>query len=101
MDVLNSNFLIEKGFMTTIHAFTTDQRILDNSIKTEGARSASQSSPNSTEHTSEIIPVKGKLKDIVGIHTKCFFWWRFFIKNLTTNNKCSLKRKYLKMCWCY
>ena len=31
--VLNENFKIEKGFMTTIHAFTSDQRILDNSIK--------------------------------------------------------------------
>ena len=31
--VLNKNFEIEKGFMTTIHAFTTDQRILDNSHK--------------------------------------------------------------------
>ena len=29
--VLNNNFKIEKGFMTTIHAFTSDQRILDNS----------------------------------------------------------------------
>ena len=31
--VLNQNFKIEKGFMTTIHAFTSDQRILDNSHK--------------------------------------------------------------------
>ena len=31
--VLNENFEIEKGFMTTIHAFTSDQRILDNSHK--------------------------------------------------------------------
>ena len=31
--VLNENFVIEKGFMTTIHAFTSDQRILDNSHK--------------------------------------------------------------------
>ena len=30
-NILNKNFEIEKGFMTTIHAFTTDQRILDNS----------------------------------------------------------------------
>jgi len=27
--VLNDNFKIEKGFMTTIHSYTTDQRILD------------------------------------------------------------------------
>ena len=40
--VLNENFEIEKGFMTTIHAFTTDQRILDNSHKDpRRARSAS------------------------------------------------------------
>ncbi len=32
-DVINKNFIIQNGFMTTIHAFTTDQRILDNSIK--------------------------------------------------------------------
>ena len=31
--VLNENFEIEKGFMTTIHAYTSDQRILDNSHK--------------------------------------------------------------------
>ena len=31
--VINNNFGIEKGFMTTIHAFTSDQRILDNSHK--------------------------------------------------------------------
>ena len=35
---LNENFEIEKGFMTTIHAFTSDQRILDNSIKTQEER---------------------------------------------------------------
>ncbi len=27
--VLNDNFKIEKGFMTTIHSYTTDQRLLD------------------------------------------------------------------------
>ncbi len=43
-NVLNENFQIEKGFMTTIHAFTSDQRILDNSHKDpRRARSASQS----------------------------------------------------------
>ena len=31
--VINKNFKIDKGFMTTIHAFTNDQRILDNSHK--------------------------------------------------------------------
>ena len=42
--VLNESFEIEKGFMTTIHSFTTDQRILDNSHKDiRRARTASQS----------------------------------------------------------
>ncbi|MEM1198332.1 MAG: glyceraldehyde 3-phosphate dehydrogenase NAD-binding domain-containing protein, partial [Pseudomonadota bacterium] len=31
--VLHENFGIVRGFMTTIHAYTTDQRILDNSHK--------------------------------------------------------------------
>ena len=44
VNVLNNNFEIEKGFMTTIHAFTSDQRILDNSHKDiRRARGASQS----------------------------------------------------------
>ena len=29
VNVLNNNFEIEKGFMTTIHAYTSDQRILE------------------------------------------------------------------------
>ena len=42
--VLNENFEIEKGFMTTIHSFTSDQRMLDNSHKDpRRARSATQS----------------------------------------------------------
>ena len=44
VNILNKNFEIEKGFMTTIHAFTSDQRILDNSHKDpRRARSAGQS----------------------------------------------------------
>ncbi len=68
--VLNENFEIEKGFMTTIHAFTTDQRILDNSHKDpRRARSASQSIIPTTTGASraigEIIPsLKGKLEGI-------------------------------------
>ena len=43
-DVVNRNFIIINGFMTTIHAFTSDQRILDNSHKDpRRARAASQS----------------------------------------------------------
>ena len=68
--VLNENFIIEKGFMTTIHAFTTDQRILDNSHKDpRRARSASQSivptSTGASKAIGEIIPtLKGKLEGI-------------------------------------
>ena len=31
--ILNDNFKIERGFMTAIHSYTTDQRLLDNSHK--------------------------------------------------------------------
>ena len=68
--VLNENFEIEKGFMTTIHAFTSDQRILDNSHKDpRRARSASQSivptSTGASRAIGEIIPdLKGKLEGI-------------------------------------
>ena len=68
--VLNENFFIEKGFMTTIHAFTSDQRILDNSHKDpRRARSASQSivptSTGASKAIGEIIPsLKGKLEGI-------------------------------------
>ncbi len=70
LNVLNSNFKVEKGFMTTIHAFTTDQRILDNSHKDpRRARSASQSivptSTGASKAIGEIIPsLKGKLEGV-------------------------------------
>ena len=70
VSVLNENFLIEKGFMTTIHAFTSDQRILDNSHKDpRRARSASQSivptSTGASKAIGEIIPsLKGKLEGV-------------------------------------
>ena len=69
-DVLNKNFEIENGFMTTIHAFTSDQRILDNSHKDpRRARSASQSivptSTGASKAIGEIIPsLKGKLEGV-------------------------------------
>ena len=69
-NILNENFEIEKGFMTTIHAFTSDQRILDNSHKDpRRARSASQSivptSTGASKAIGEIIPsLKGKLEGI-------------------------------------
>ena len=68
--VLNESFKIEKGFMTTIHAFTSDQRILDNSHKDpRRARSASQSivptSTGASKAIGEIIPdLKNKLEGI-------------------------------------
>ena len=68
--VLNENFEIERGFMTTIHAFTSDQRILDNSHKDpRRARSASQSivptSTGASKAIGEIIPsLKGKLEGV-------------------------------------
>ena len=68
--VLNENFEIEKGFMTTIHSYTIDQRLLDNSHKDpRRARSASQSivptSTGASKAISEILPsLKGKLEGI-------------------------------------
>ena len=68
--VLNESFEIERGFMTTIHAFTTDQRLLDNSHKDpRRARSASQSivptSTGASKAIGEIIPsLKGKLEGV-------------------------------------
>ena len=68
--VLHETFEIEKGFMTTIHAFTSDQRILDNSHKDpRRARAASQSivptSTGASKAIGEIIPsLKGKLEGI-------------------------------------
>ena len=70
VDVLNKNFKIEKGYMTTVHAFTSDQRLLDNSHKDpRRARAASQSiiptSTGATKSIWEIIPeLKGKLEGI-------------------------------------
>jgi len=68
--VIHENFEIERGFMTTIHAFTSDQRMLDNSHKDpRRARSASQSiiptSTGASKALAEIIPsLKGKLEGI-------------------------------------
>ena len=70
VNVLNNSFEIEKGFMTTIHAFTSDQRILDNSHKDiRRARAANQSivptSTGASKSIGEIIPsLRGKLEGI-------------------------------------
>ena len=69
-NIINNNFGIEKGFMTTIHSFTSDQRILDNSHKDpRRARSASQSivptSTGASKAIGAIIPsLRGKLEGI-------------------------------------
>ena len=68
--VINKEFKIEKGFMTTIHSYTTDQRLLDNSHKDpRRARSAGQSivptSTGASRTLGEIIPeLKGKLEGL-------------------------------------
>ena len=68
--ILNKEFKIEKGFMTTIHSYTSDQRLLDNSHKDpRRARSAGQSmvptSTGASKAIGEIIPdLKGKLEGL-------------------------------------
>ena len=68
--VLNKEFKIQKGFMTTIHSYTADQRLLDNSHKDlRRARSASQSiiptSTGASKALGEIIPeLKGKIEGL-------------------------------------
>ena len=68
--ILHKEFKIEKGFMTTIHSYTTDQRLLDNSHKDpRRARSAAQSivptSTGASKALGEIIPeLKGKLEGL-------------------------------------
>jgi glyceraldehyde 3-phosphate dehydrogenase len=68
--VLNDNFKIERGFMTTIHSYTTDQRLLDNSHKDlRRARAATNSmiptTTGATKFLGEIIPeLKGKIEGI-------------------------------------
>ena len=65
--VLNDNFGIEKGLMTTIHSYTNDQRILDFPHKDlRRARSAAVSiiptTTGAAKAISEVIPeMKGKL----------------------------------------
>ncbi len=68
--ILNKEFKIEKGFMTTIHSYTSDQRLLDNSHKDpRRARSAGQSmvptSTGASKAIGGIIPeLKGKLEGL-------------------------------------
>ena len=68
--VLNQEFKIKNGFMTTIHSYTTDQRLLDNSHKDpRRARSAAQSivptSTGASKALGEIIPeLKNKIEGL-------------------------------------
>ena len=68
--VLNENFGVERGFMTTIHSYTPDQRLLDNSHKD---LRRSRSAPNSiiptttgaTKSLGDVMPeLKGKIEGI-------------------------------------
>jgi len=68
--VLHDNFGVEKGLMTTIHAYTMDQRLLDGSHKDlRRARAAAMSiiptSTGAAGAVAEVIPaLKGKLDGI-------------------------------------
>ena len=68
--VMNDSFGIERGFMTTIHSYTTDQRLLDNSHKDfRRARGASNSmiptTTGATKSLGDVIPeLKGKVEGI-------------------------------------
>ena len=68
--VINDNFVIERGFMTTIHSYTSDQRLLDNSHKDlRRARSAPNSiiptTTGATKSLGDVIPdLKGKVEGI-------------------------------------
>ena len=68
--VINKEFKIEKGFMTTIHSYTADQRLLDNSHKDpRRARSAGQSivptSTGTSKALGEIMPeLQGKIEGV-------------------------------------
>ena len=68
--VMNDSFAIERGFMTTIHSYTTDQRLLDNSHKDlRRARSAANSmiptTTGATKSLGDVIPdLKGKVEGV-------------------------------------
>ena len=68
--VINQGVGISQGFMTTIHSYTTDQRLLDNSHKDlRRARAASNSmiptTTGATKSLGDIIPeLKGKVEGI-------------------------------------
>lgn len=70
LKVINDNFGIEKGYMTTIHAYTNDQQVLDGShkkgiVERRGRNAATNIIPTSTGAASaigKVIPeIDGKL----------------------------------------
>ena len=65
--VMDKNFSIERGYMTTIHSYTTDQRLLDNSHKDlRRARSAPSSIvPTSTGAATSLGLILPNLKNKV------------------------------------
>ena len=68
--IISDNFGVERGFMTTIHSYTSDQRLLDNSHKDlRRARSAANSiiptTTGATKSLGDVIPeLKGKVEGI-------------------------------------
>ncbi|MFH1209869.1 MAG: type I glyceraldehyde-3-phosphate dehydrogenase [archaeon] len=68
--VLNDNFKVKKGFMTTVHAYTSDQRLVDSPHKDlRRGRAASfnivPTTSGATTSVTEVIPeLKGKLNGI-------------------------------------
>jgi len=68
--VLHDNFKIKRGFMTTVHAYTSDQNLIDSSHKKlRRGRSAAENivptSSGATEATAEAIPaLKGKIDGV-------------------------------------
>jgi len=68
--VMNDNFGIERAFMTTIHSYTSDQKLLDNSHKDlRRARSAPNSiiptTTGATKSLGDVIPdLQGKVEGI-------------------------------------
>ena len=65
--VLNDNFKVKRGFMTTIHAYTADQKLVDSPHKDlRRARSAAVSiiptTTGAAKTVAEVIPeMKGRL----------------------------------------
>lgn len=65
--VLNDNFKIEKGFMATVHAFTADQKLVDESHSDfrrarSGAMNVIPTTSGAAKAVCEVIPdLKGKL----------------------------------------